>query len=1533
MSKKFRTMLTIVLALVMTACVASFAACGYVASCNHNYVDGVCTYCNERDPECKYEVTITNKDDLTALWVEGSDSRKVSVLVTLGGMRVGGNVLPEGEAKSVEFMVETSAANVVAVGDDNETLSAKGEGTATITVSVLDGYTGDVASDSVEIAVIPYLRGVQILNKEALSEVWMIEEASRQLQLGFNPEYYNKNNPEYTVASDNEEVLTVGADKKTLNVVKEGTATVTVSAQDAVGNEHTDSIKLTVRPVLSSLAIENKEVLSANWNDWTVDRTIGVKMEPADYYTTDNTPVVVTFGTEGVLALDGLTLSAKKVGTTTVTVSYAGKEDSFTVTVERVAPFVKFAKTNNFDEDKLFFGVYENEATSIPAMTATTCDGTALTAKVELVQDGTDAKLENGVLTAPQGNYQLVYTVTDSEDKSLVTTTTVDVTVARRLIGWNSDDNAWKVVGNEFVKESEQKLTAEAGTDQFMAFSYEPSKYYYVEVELVGTKYNAGVTNYVYINGKLDKKKTFIGLVHDKDGVEVVALDYDLTRKSGSTGYQKVFGSRNELYYTYMHTQHAEKYRKLEQNVKDGIKTSKIAIARMGDYFFMFWNDQYVYMYTSEYYADNGTVPGLVVEGEKGKTTAQNIVYMSGQETVKEKVLALTHDYKDLNTAYVPNETYKLSYNDKLFTSNGVTEENGLSFTFTDPQKGFNNGCVTNFVWFAEDFTYSWEYVNNGGDSNTNDNSGMIAEIRTSKYYKPLGGEGKLQLGAYYRQGKFLGLKVGSKKITEGVDGSKGFKFTYTRKLYSNYTEITMLAKSLADGKVYIGTYKYSKTDKNGNGCWDDALTIQLHNTYAKGTYTNITWTNEAVVEEHTEHVYGDVTYTWSDDLMTCTATRSCQYYGCTHKEAEKVDVTTSVKAATCTDKEVTTYTATFTNAAFKAQTKTQETADELGHHMVDVPAQDSTEEAVGWSAYQRCDNPGCNHTEGYVEIPKKGSAPTLTLTADNLVDNEDGTYTWSIMADAETNIPAASALTWKGVDVSESVTEALQGTTATLTGGVLTAPQGPYTLTYTVADPINTDRVTTVTVTVNAYRNLIAYNDGTWAYVEGKQYVADEEQQLYNTKTSTSNDDAQQTILNYTASKNYYFEAEYVASKGYWGGVAHYTYDSANGLNKTRMLVSVVLTRDGVSHYFADYKNGTNAGLRGSRNEASPMNIASILYQSTTDQGKDDRGFTENPLNSGDTKISKMAIARVDDYFICFWNDQYVAMYAANDHYTEAETVPGLYLLNRNNGSPNQRSGETVVRNINYISGKVEVMAKINELTENGKGINVGYKAHGSINDGTLFESHEATDGKLSYTFKSTERDFNYGMVSNYVWFDNDFTYSWDYVPTNGQVGTAHNRAGATAEMRARPNYYAYGGDNQLWGWLGRKSSDEGAITFENLGYNRLKNTADELANVDASKGFRYTVSRKLPKDEEGNYIGYAEWTYTATSLADGTTYTKTLKYNSTGDDSQGIVKWLPDNNSKWNDTWKDVVTLQWHNTYTAGEYTNITWKNSVDA
>lgn len=125
-----------------------------------------------------------------------------------------------------------------------------------------------------------------------------------------------------------------------------------------------------------------------------------------------------------------------------------------------------------------------------------------------------------------------------------------------------------------------------------------------------------------------------------------------------------------------------------------------------------------------------------------------------------------------------------------------------------------------------------------------------------------------------------------------------------------NHKEIEIA--TVANKKVTAKTLqKYVKCKTNG--------IVQYTATFKNAAFKQ--QTKKVTIPAHT---YGKVTYTWSADGKTCTATRVCTSNK-NHKQTETVKATATVaKKATATAMGQTRYTATFKNSAFKQQAVTK---------------------------------------------------------------------------------------------------------------------------------------------------------------------------------------------------------------------------------------------------------------------------------------------------------------------------------------------------------------------------------------------------------------------------------------------------------------------------------------------------------------------------------------------------------------------------------------------------------------------------------
>ena len=148
----------------------------------------------------------------------------------------------------------------------------------------------------------------------------------------------------------------------------------------------------------------------------------------------------------------------------------------------------------------------------------------------------------------------------------------------------------------------------------------------------------------------------------------------------------------------------------------------------------------------------------------------------------------------------------------------------------------------------------------------------------------------------------------------------------------------TCVNKFNAVNATFVGDLGFVKTDAKDATC-TTAGNIEYYTDPQDGKYYKKI--SDTTYEEITEgqtvvaagvHDWGEVSYTWSNDNSTVTATRTCKN-DATHVETGTVYTTSAVtKDPTCVDKGETTYTATFTNTAFETQTKTIETGNATGH-------------------------------------------------------------------------------------------------------------------------------------------------------------------------------------------------------------------------------------------------------------------------------------------------------------------------------------------------------------------------------------------------------------------------------------------------------------------------------------------------------------------------------------------------------------------------------------------------------------------------
>ena len=189
--------------------------------------------------------------------------------------------------------------------------------------------------------------------------------------------------------------------------------------------------------------------------------------------------------------------------------------------------------------------------------------------------------------------------------------------------------------------------------------------------------------------------------------------------------------------------------------------------------------------------------------------------------------------------------------------------------------------------------------------------------------------------------------------------GKTSDQFEESIEFSTNETERVFYIKDTSTGKVYKGSIDYkldtkvpvisgiesatkyqdsvrftvSDADsgladvKDGETSLGNSGTYEL-STDGVHTITAVDVAGNSITKEVkvcADHKYSNITYEWNENNSKCKASAVCT--DCGKKVNETVDAKASItKQQSCTDAEITTYTATFTNEAFATQTKEVQT-------------------------------------------------------------------------------------------------------------------------------------------------------------------------------------------------------------------------------------------------------------------------------------------------------------------------------------------------------------------------------------------------------------------------------------------------------------------------------------------------------------------------------------------------------------------------------------------------------------------------------
>lgn len=309
-----------------------------------------------------------------------------------------------------------------------------------------------------------------------------------------------------------------------------------------------------------------------------------------------------------------------------------------------------------------------------------------------------------------------------------------------------------------------------------------------------------------------------------------------------------------------------------------------------------------------------------------------------------------------------------------------------------------------------------------------------------------------------------------------------------------------------------------------------------------------------------------------------------------------------------------------------------------------------------------------CGDASDSVEITVGGArtAPTLTLSGAQpgdyfQVTEEGGTI--GVLEGTKITLPTVTATDCENQPIAD-IQVAYSENFGTPEGGVITPPKGTHTVTYTVADPVESSLTTTKTLTVNIYRKVFA--DGAWMKTDGL-FTEDEAQ-----TASPKDSEYGLGVFNMEASKLYYAEVTFTGTGGL-PGLGHFV-----NADQDHIFVNVFLTTGG---------NSSAASFRAT--EFGPVSEGWGVIEGKI------KNITRGELESQglypeDLTNVKFAVARNGNDFYCFVDDKLVAQMTC-EYFNDKDTTPGVFGYNFANDK---------VTNMQYYGG-TQAEEKIQELLQ----------------------------------------------------------------------------------------------------------------------------------------------------------------------------------------------------------------------------------------
>ena len=423
----------------------------------------------------------------------------------------------------------------------------------------------------------------------------------------------------------------------------------------------------------------------------------------------------ITYGTE---KSDGVTIEIKSDRFTNV------ETVTLNVKVAATAPVIELASETDIQ-------AFAGDIVELPDINKSEkCDGDV--APTVTIKKGDNVVPNAGVYDAQnntlkiadQGeDYTVTYSLTDDRAASTLTTSkTINVKLYRKVFkavtGKKVYDDPKAVLdfdyGSDakFVADENQTVSIQESNIVLGQFNMTASKYYYAEA--VFTLKNPSKNSFVGLSHSLPvdsgtPTRWLAAMVDRGDHDEARNFkikDIDMTDKTcNDDGYPNCFN------YNLKDVLYRHRLVGFGGLTDSDAHTVKVAVARVGEYFYTFINDQFVMVNTDKDYSEP-TVPGIFgikLSDTEAGVTIGGISWIEGQDATNKKLNELYTLYPDKYFGY--HKWKEGPSFDK--TDNGFTTSNDVETS----EEGGANGCymssgITPYVVFDGDFKVEYDYTN-----------------------------------------------------------------------------------------------------------------------------------------------------------------------------------------------------------------------------------------------------------------------------------------------------------------------------------------------------------------------------------------------------------------------------------------------------------------------------------------------------------------------------------------------------------------------------------------------------------------------------------------------------------------------------------------------------------------------------------------------------------------------------------------------------------------------------------------------------